>query len=159
MFCVWSGRQRIAFLSEYLQSVCSVADEGTDRNPDKYVLRLHCSLGCVCMCVFVKLCICICIRAWLCRPACVPLQQSSADSVVCPSIPASFLLSSVSVLLFEPSGEPPALPLPPHPRTNTCVCTLTHPSLPHTQQHLVWPKPGANSNCGHSCGTTRSYRT
>lgn len=35
--------------SEYLKSVCSAAGEGTDRNPDKYVLRLHCSLSRVCV--------------------------------------------------------------------------------------------------------------
>lgn len=51
--------------SEYLKSVCSAAGDGTDRNPDKYVLRLHCSLSRVC----VKSCVCVCICARLVRAA------------------------------------------------------------------------------------------
>lgn len=68
-----------------------------------------------------------------------------------------FLLSSVNHLLFKPSGRPTAQPLPHCPHTHTH--TRPPRSLPHTQQHLVWPKPGTNSNCGHSCGTPRSYKT
>lgn len=63
LFCFigWIFKQwRDAFLPKYLQSVCTVAVEGTDRILDKYVLSLHCSLSCVCVCM------CACCWAYVC---------------------------------------------------------------------------------------------
>lgn len=80
----------------------------------------------------------------------------SADSVLCPSAVTFFPpLSSLNGLLFQPWGISPT----PRPCPHTHTHTHSPLSLAHTQQHVVWPKPGSNYNCSHSCGTPRSCKT
>lgn len=73
--CISPGQWRIAFLSECLQIVCTVADEGTDRNPDKYMLHLHCGLSSVRVCVFVLNCATAYASVHAARPVCVPFSK------------------------------------------------------------------------------------
>ena len=116
-----------------LQSVCTVADVGTDTNSDKYVLRLLCSLSSVCVCVCVRVLNCASACAYVpgtcCKGCMFSLKQSSADSVGCPSIP-TFFFPSVSCSSFWAFRQPSSLFLLVHVRKHTRTCTFVPPPPP-----------------------------